>query len=230
MSAIDSFTAQPGSARESAVVVLASACDVPPILGALGARPRQLACFESAQTLLSRPARADVALAIVDAGTVTGHLQAGIEMVCRHLAPAPVIVVCSSAERRTLRAVLAAGATGAVLRPQLGSALGPCAAAVRAGQLCLPRSAWREVDPPVLSLREKQVLGLVVMGYMNSQIAAQLFLAESTVKSHLSSAFGKLGVSSRHEAVERILDPNDGFGVGILSVGAEPLESAVAKT
>jgi DNA-binding NarL/FixJ family response regulator len=77
----------------------------------------------------------------------------------------------------------------------------------------------------VLSSREKQVLGLVVMGYMNSQIAAQLFLAESTVKSHLSSAFDKLGVRSRHEAVARILDPQGGLGVGILTVGGEPLSA-----
>jgi DNA-binding NarL/FixJ family response regulator len=75
----------------------------------------------------------------------------------------------------------------------------------------------------VLSTREKQILGLVVMGYMNSQIAERLFLAESTVKSHLHSAFGKLGVRSRNEAVSLILDPARGLGIGILGVGAEPL-------
>jgi DNA-binding NarL/FixJ family response regulator len=49
----------------------------------------------------------------------------------------------------------------------------------------------------------------------NSQIASELFLAESTVKSHLSSAFAKLGVSSRSEAVAVILDPERGPGLGI---------------
>jgi hypothetical protein len=61
------------------------------------------------------------------------------------------------------------------------------------------------------------------MGYMNCQIAERLFLAESTVKSHLSSAFAKLGVRSRNEAVSLILDPNRGLGTGILTVGGEPL-------
>ncbi len=66
------------------------------------------------------------------------------------------------------------------------------------------------------------------MGYMNSQIAERLFLAESTVKSHLSSAFGKLGVRSRNEAVDLILNPERGLGMGILGLGGEPLETIPA--
>ena len=58
------------------------------------------------------------------------------------------------------------------------------------------------------------------MGLSNSQIAAKLFLAESTIKSHLSSAFGKLDVSSMR-AVSLILDPEQGQGLGILTIPAE---------
>jgi DNA-binding NarL/FixJ family response regulator len=55
-----------------------------------------------------------------------------------------------------------------------------------------------------------------VNGCTNSQIGARLFLAESTVKSHLSSAYTKLGVRSRGEAVSLLLEPNGprGFGSG----------------
>ena len=113
-----------------------------------------------------------------------------------------------------MRSALAAGVAGIVTSEELESVLGPCVEAVLAGQACVPREHWRQIDPPALSTREKQILGLVVMGYMNSQIARQLFLAESTVKSHLSSAFGKLGVRSRNEAVNLILDPERGPGDG----------------
>jgi DNA-binding NarL/FixJ family response regulator len=79
-----------------------------------------------------------------------------------------------------------------------------------------------------LSGREKQALGLVIMGLSNRQIASQLYLAESTVKCHLSSAFAKLGVRSRHEAVTEILAPNSRLGIGILGISAHerpPLEA-----
>jgi DNA-binding NarL/FixJ family response regulator len=122
-------------------------------------------------------------------------------------------------------AALAAGAAGVVLADAIDSALGPCLRAVLSGQTCVPREHWRQIEPPALSSREKQILGLVVMGYMNGQIAERLFLAESTVKSHLSSAFGKLGVRSRNEAVNLILDTERGLGMGILALGGEPLET-----
>jgi hypothetical protein len=44
------------------------------------------------------------------------------------------------------------------------------------------------------------------------------------VKSHLSSAFTKLGVKSRHEAVDLILDSERGLGMGILGLGGDPIE------
>lgn len=147
----------------------------------------------------------------------------------RELAPkAPLIVVRADMERWDVRAALAAGATGVVLAEDLRRALVPCLLAAQAGQICVPQPHWRQVEPPALSTREKQILGLVVMGYMNSQIAEQLFLAESTVKSHLSSAFGKLGVRSRNEAVSLILDSKRGWGTGILALGGERLETTAA--
>lgn len=138
---------------------------------------------------------------------------------------APLVVVRASMERWDVRAALAAGANGVVLDENLADALVPCLLAVTAGQICVPQPHWRQVEPPALSTREKQILGLVVMGYMNGQIAEQLFLAESTVKSHLSSAFGKLGVRSRNEAVSLILDSKRGLGTGILALHGERLET-----
>jgi LuxR family maltose regulon positive regulatory protein len=48
-----------------------------------------------------------------------------------------------------------------------------------------------------------ELLSLVAEGHSNQEIAQALFLAIGTVKKHLNNIFGKLGVSSRTQAVAR---------------------------
>jgi DNA-binding NarL/FixJ family response regulator len=52
-----------------------------------------------------------------------------------------------------------------------------------------------------LSQREQEVLGLLVTGAANREIAMQLDITQRTVKAHVTSILNKLGVSSRTEAV-----------------------------
>jgi DNA-binding NarL/FixJ family response regulator len=52
-----------------------------------------------------------------------------------------------------------------------------------------------------LTSREKEVLRMLSEGLGNKQIAARLKISEHTAKFHVASIFGKLGVSSRAEAV-----------------------------
>ena len=54
-----------------------------------------------------------------------------------------------------------------------------------------------------LTTREHEVLALVADGLPNRDIASALTISEHTVKFHLASIFGKLGVSTRTEAVQR---------------------------
>jgi LuxR family maltose regulon positive regulatory protein len=54
-----------------------------------------------------------------------------------------------------------------------------------------------------LTRRERQVLHLLVAGLSGPDIAEELVVAYSTVRSHIKSIYGKLGVHSRHEAIER---------------------------
>ena len=73
-----------------------------------------------------------------------------------------------------------------------------------------PRRTWptkfrlsvlhEDLEPPPLSHREREVLAFAVIGAPNREIAARLHLTESTVKTHLSWAFRRLGVHSRQEA------------------------------
>jgi len=85
--------------------------------------------------------------------------------------------------------------------------------AAAAGQISFPEGLQGAADEPWLTPRERQVLGSVVTGRTNAQIADQLGLAESTIKSHLSSAFAKLGVASRAEAAALIRDQMNGPGL-----------------
>ena len=59
-------------------------------------------------------------------------------------------------------------------------------------------------DSPRLSGREREVAELVALGRTNKEIAAELFLSEKTVESHMSRLFGKLGVRSRAEVAKAV--------------------------
>ncbi len=52
-----------------------------------------------------------------------------------------------------------------------------------------------------LSCRELDILSALSKGKTNAQIAAELYISEATVKSHLYRIYKKLGISSREEAI-----------------------------
>jgi ATP/maltotriose-dependent transcriptional regulator MalT len=72
----------------------------------------------------------------------------------------------------------------------------------------------RRADPLIESLttREHEVLALVADGLSNRDVAHELAISEHTVKFHLASVFGKLGVSTRTEAVQR------GVRLGVIDI------------
>lgn len=170
-----------------------------------------------ADLALERTARAPDAVVLVSPN-LDASGAAEVRALRQALPYAGVVVVVPDASRRAVHAALEAGADGFVVEARVCGSLGTAVAAVCAGHVVLP-CEWRDrVARAVLSPREKQVLGMVVMGFTNQEVANKLGVAESTVKSHLTSIYAKLGVCGRNEATAVVLDPENGLGTGVLAI------------
>lgn len=141
------------------------------------------------------------------------------ELRAHHFGPLVAILVDMPSARGAR--VIAARLEGALMASDLTNTLLPTLAAVAVGQCVVPRAIRQIVDRPPLSPRERQILAMIVLDFSNAEIAQKLFVTESNVKNHLSSAFQKLGVKSRSAAAELILDHESGLGPGILRISPE---------
>ncbi len=83
------------------------------------------------------------------------------------------------------------------------------------------------LDLSLLSPRESDVLEVAVQGLSAREIADRLSLTEATVRSHLSAAYSKLGVSGRVELLARM---NSDSGRGRTAPAAEDLGSGVPES
>ena len=63
----------------------------------------------------------------------------------------------------------------------------------------VPSAQMEQLVEP-LSERELEILALIARGSSNREIADQLFIAEGTVKNHVTHILGKLGVRDRTQA------------------------------
>jgi DNA-binding NarL/FixJ family response regulator len=65
-----------------------------------------------------------------------------------------------------------------------------------------------------LTSREREVLESVAQGLDNSGISTRLKISEKTIRNHVSTIFGKLGVNSRAQAVAVARDAGFGRRIG----------------
>jgi NarL family two-component system response regulator LiaR len=121
-----------------------------------------------------------------------------------------VIVLTSFAEDNMVQGALQAGATGYLLKNISGAELAAAIRAAHAGRMTLSSEATEVlvhaaahpiVPADELTEREREVLGLMVDGLSNQEIADRLFLSLGTVKFHAGNIYSKLGVDSRVAAV-----------------------------
>jgi DNA-binding NarL/FixJ family response regulator len=121
--------------------------------------------------------------------------------------PARVLVVTSYTEPSAVLPAVRAGAAGYVYKDVDPPALVAAIRSVHAGHVLLHPDVARllaEGDahpgPAELTARERDVLAEVARGRSNREIARALSLSEKTVKTHVSSILGKLGVQDRTQA------------------------------
>ena len=126
----------------------------------------------------------------------------------RALDAAPYVLVLTNYDSDAdILGAVEAGASGYLLKDAPPHELTAAVRAAAAGESALaPIIASRLLDrmrtpQASLSAREMQILDLVAAGQSNVEIAAELFISETTVKSHLAHIFTKLGVTTRTAAV-----------------------------
>ncbi|MEA2157055.1 MAG: hypothetical protein QOE11_3195 [Solirubrobacteraceae bacterium] len=119
-----------------------------------------------------------------------------------------VLVLTSFSDRARILGALSAGACGYLLKDASSEEVADGIRAASRGESPLdPRAARtiitaRAEPDPVgsLSVREREVLALLVEGLPNKLIARRLDISEKTVKSHLTRIFRELGVTDRTQA------------------------------
>lgn len=181
------------------------------LAGLLGSVPGlvvlETAALPGELAAVAESAEADVVLLALEPGErLPLPLAVAPDAVTR--TPAVVVLGPDGGEPWYSRAVRA-GARGALPRTAAAEQIAAAVAAAAAGLVAIPaesatmpRTAGR-VDAPAqpLTPRELEVLGMLAEGLGNKAIGARLRISEHTVKTHVEAVFGKLGVSTRAEAV-----------------------------
>ncbi len=138
-----------------------------------------------------------------------------------------IVALTSFIEEQKVVAALEAGAIGYLLkdadeREVIGAIRAAHEGEVRldpaVARLLAERLRRRPVPPPMdpLTDREVDVLALLGRGRSNKEIAAELFIADGTARTHVSNVLGKLGLASRTQAalyaVEHDVTPRTASG------------------
>jgi DNA-binding NarL/FixJ family response regulator len=129
----------------------------------------------------------------------------------------PVLALTTFDDDEVLAGILRAGASGFILKGVTAEDLQRAVRVVAGGGAWLdpavtgrvltiyraagPRAAARDADLDPLSAREREVLALIGQGKTNAEIAAELFVGEGTVKTHINHVFTKLGLRDRAAAI-----------------------------
>jgi len=148
----------------------------------------------------------DIRMKRIDGATATASVRA--------IDGPPVLVLTTFDDDETLAAALRAGAAGFALKSAPGEDILRAIATVAAGDAWIDthvasrvletyrdRTPRAPVDLAVLTERELDVLRVIGRGLNNQEAAAELFVSEATIKTHLGRVLLKLGLRDRSAAI-----------------------------
>lgn len=134
-----------------------------------------------------------------------------VNALTRERLPTRALLLTAFAEDDIVYRALAAGARGYLLKETSRADILSAIAAVAAGEVVLSPSLQKllateirlreSAERPLLTPREQQVLSLISAGKRAPEVAGELHLSPTTVKTHLQNIYAKLGVADRAAAV-----------------------------
>jgi DNA-binding NarL/FixJ family response regulator len=145
----------------------------------------------------------DLKMPVLDGVAATARLAADHPDVA-------VLVLTTYADDASIANALRAGARGYLTKDAGRAVIGAALRSTAAGQSTFDPEVTKRLvaglTPLVsagdgLTARETEVLRLIAQGLSNTEIAAQLFISEATVKTHINNTFAKIGARHRAEAV-----------------------------
>ncbi|MDE8654016.1 response regulator transcription factor [Novosphingobium album (ex Liu et al. 2023)] len=144
----------------------------------------------------------DIALILLDLRLPDVSGMHGIEMVKASFPSVPLCVMSGQIDAGTVRQVLSQGVAGFIPKTLSYSEFSHALERLLAGGMAWPRMAESEDgEAGPLSPAERRIMHALSLGLQNKQIAFDLGLSESTVKSHLAHIFAKLKVTNRSQAI-----------------------------
>jgi DNA-binding NarL/FixJ family response regulator len=169
------------------------------------------------QSGLARKATSEILELRPDVAVLAAHLPDGSGLdVCRDVRSVDpsirAMILTSRQDDEAISAAILAGAAGYVLTQIEGSSLVSGIRLVASGHSLIDRSvaaqAMHQVELHKRSLQvvadltpqQSRILFLIADGLTNREIAERLFLAEKTVKNHVTALLGRLGVGHRTQA------------------------------